>query len=102
MAAKKAKTDLRLPPYGQPLVSTVPRAAELLGLDPGRLLGAVERAQLAVWGRHADGSPVFPWPQLCALAAELGATLPKPGRYGWGEAAADRGRHHQHHKHKQP
>jgi hypothetical protein len=93
--------DLHGPPHGTPLVSTVARAAQLLGMDPGQLAGAVERAQLDPWGRHADGSAVYGWPQLCGLAVELGATIPKPGRLGWGQAAADRGRHNRRSKHNQ-
>jgi hypothetical protein len=51
----------RMPPAGEPIVSTVGRAGELLGVDPARLAVAVRDAQLPAWGRHASGEPVYAW-----------------------------------------
>jgi hypothetical protein len=94
----------RTPPAGEPIVSTVGRAGELLGVDPARLAVAVKVAQLRPWGRHASGEPVYPWGRLCAVAAELGATI--PDRYGqhWRHyaAAADRGRANRQRKQPRP
>jgi hypothetical protein len=59
-----------------PLVSTVGRASELLRVDPGRLAALVSARGVPEWGRHANGSPVYKWPALVELAAELGATAP--------------------------
>jgi hypothetical protein len=87
----------KMPPAGQPIVSTITRAAELLELKPERLAGAVKRARVPAWGRHASGAPVYPWGRLCALAVELGATLPARYGHAWRtwqqlQAKADRGR----------
>jgi hypothetical protein len=87
----------KTPPAGQPIVSTVGRAAELLELDTGRLASAVEAAQLPPWGRHASGEPVYRWGRLCALAVELGSILPARYTHAWriwkqNQTKADRGR----------
>jgi hypothetical protein len=54
-----------------PIVSTVPRAAAVLGVDAERLAALVELASLEVWGHHAGGLPVYRWPELVELAAEI-------------------------------
>jgi hypothetical protein len=74
-----ASKRLALDMAAEPLVSTLPRAAELLRLDPDRLAQVVTEAGLEPWPwRHADGSPVYRWPDLVAVAVErLGATAPK-------------------------
>jgi hypothetical protein len=84
----------RMPPAGEPIVSTVGRAGELLGVDPARLAVAVRDAQLPAWGRHASGEPVYAWGRLCGLAAELGVTIPDRHGQHWRTYAekADRGR----------
>lgn len=69
----------RMPPLSQPLVSTLPRAAELLELEPDRLADAVAAAGVEPWPWcHADGSAVFPREALVAVAVErLGARPPE-------------------------
>jgi hypothetical protein len=88
----------RIPPLGQPLVSTIPRAAELFELDADQLAQAVEAAQLEPWpGRHADGSLVYPWDALVTVARQLGAEVPYPPRGAQAMAVKrDRGRRHRH------
>jgi len=78
------KRGRQLGQIGEPLVSTTDRAAEMLGVDPGRLAGAIGAKQLQPWGRHASGDPVFRWDALFELARELGAVV--------GESPAERRR----------
>jgi hypothetical protein len=94
----------RMPPAGQPIVSTVGRAAELLQLDPDRLARAVQVARLDPWGRHANGSAVYAWGRLCALAVELGSPIPERYAHAWRhyQASADRGRANQRRKQSGP
>jgi hypothetical protein len=75
----KARNGLALGvnPLTEPLVVTVARASELLGVDPGRLAVAVDRAELPAWGRHASGVEVWRWPELCRVAAAAGISVPK-------------------------
>ena len=84
----------RTPPAGEPIVSTIERAALLLRLEPERLARAVEAAQLRPWGCHAAGQPVYKWDRLCAVAAELGSTIPARFAHAWRQyqESADRGR----------
>jgi hypothetical protein len=69
---------------GEPLVSTTDRAADMLGVDPGRLAAAVGARQLPAWGQHASGAAVYRWDELNELARELGAVA--------GESPAERRR----------
>jgi hypothetical protein len=73
----------RTVPDHQPLVSTLPRAAFLLGLEPAALSAAVDRAGLEAWGRHADGSSVCAWPRLLAAAAAAGLPIPDGKGHRW-------------------
>jgi hypothetical protein len=82
----------RTPAPGEPIVSTIERAAELLCLEPERLAQAVEAARLRPWGCHAAGQPVYKWDRLCSVAVELGATLPPRWQHSWSYEAAGRGR----------
>jgi hypothetical protein len=66
-----------------PLVSTLPRAALMLGLEPEVLAAAVDRAGLQEWGRHADGSSVFAWGSLLKVAADAGLDVPKQSGHRW-------------------
>jgi hypothetical protein len=74
-----ASKRLALDMASQPIVSTVSRAAELLRVEADRLAQVVTEAGLEPWPwHHADGSEVFPWPDLVAVAVErLGITPPK-------------------------
>jgi hypothetical protein len=94
----------RTPPAGQPIVATVGRAGELLDVDSQRLAQAVKAARLVPWGEHASGAPVFQWGALCALAAELGSTIPARYQHAWRHYrdAADRGRTSRYSTSKQP
>jgi hypothetical protein len=65
-------------PEGVPVVSTIDRAAAMLGLEPGRLAQAVAQAGVPVWGHHATGVVVHRWVELLDVARELGAKVPKP------------------------
>lgn len=56
---------------GVPLVATVERAAELLGVPSADVAAAATK--LEPWGRHADGSDVY---RLADLRRRLG----RPGR----------------------
>jgi hypothetical protein len=66
----------KAPPYGWPIVSTLQRAAGMFGLEPGRLAAAVAAAGLRPWGLHADGSAVYRFMELAAVARELGVKVP--------------------------
>jgi hypothetical protein len=92
----------RMPPLGQPLVSSVSRAAELLKVDADRLAQGVKAAQLEPWPwRHADGSLVYPWDALCRVAADLGATIPAKLGHFWRHESGERGRANRKHKAKE-
>jgi hypothetical protein len=60
--AKRAKL------YSQPRVSTLDRAAELLGIPEGELARRVAAAGLEPFASHASGAPTYRWKQLTALA----------------------------------
>jgi hypothetical protein len=61
----------------EPIVATIPRAAGMLRLDPSRLQAAVAAAGVPTWGAHADGSPVYRWPELVAAVRDhLGMPIP--------------------------
>jgi hypothetical protein len=70
-------------PDGMPVVSTLARAARLLGCSEAELTAAVERSSLEVWGAHADGSPVWQWRALMAAANEAGLPIPPKARAVW-------------------
>jgi hypothetical protein len=61
----------------EPIVSDLRRAGQLLRCDPDRLEDAVDAAQLAPWGAHASGLPVWRWPELCEAAAAVGIQVPR-------------------------
>jgi hypothetical protein len=63
-----------------PIVSTITRAAVILGVDAERLGRAVRDAQVEPWpGRHADGSEVYSWWRLVEVARPLGPPTPPGG-----------------------
>jgi hypothetical protein len=76
-------TTGRAIPDHQPLVSTLPRAAWLLGLAPEALEAAVDRAGLEEWGRHADGSSVFAWGPLLEAVQAAGFPIPAGRGHRW-------------------
>jgi hypothetical protein len=80
-------------PLGVPIVATVERCAELLGIEADRLAAAVARARLAPWGAHASGEPVWRWRELVELGQQLGGKVPASLSHSWRSyAAAERGR----------
>ena len=89
---------LNIDTVAEPVVSTVPRAATMLGVQPDRLHEAVTRAELEPWARHADGSDCFRWPELVAAVRDhLGVAVPRtrPTLAEWAERREQRQRRKQ-------
>jgi len=86
--AKGHGLALGVSPLGEPVVSTLERAAGILGCEPPRLAEAL--AGLEPWGQHASGQPVWRWPELCAAAAAAGIKAPtiRPTLAAWRKAKA--------------
>jgi hypothetical protein len=79
MAAERGKPKHRA---GDPVVSTLERAAHLFRLELDQLVDAVAAAGLAPWGRHASGAAVYRWPELVGVAQDLGATVATRSKKG--------------------
>jgi hypothetical protein len=76
MASRSQGRDQPVHPEGVPLVSTTDRAGVLLGIPADQLGPAIAAAGLRPWGEHACGQPVWRWPELIAVARNLGVEPP--------------------------
>jgi hypothetical protein len=76
MAGQSRGREPLVHPEGIPLVATLGRAADLLGIDPARLGSTVAAAGLQPRARHANGEPCWAWPELLAVARSLGVDPP--------------------------